>query len=129
MLSTTISSILGREHARDLRADAKRVRSTTSELPHGVTIRVATSADFDALERLAQLDCRPVPTGHVLVAAVEGELWAALPVDGGEPVADPFHPTVALTSLLALRARQLRAGEAESAPAAARRRLVAVAGR
>ena len=129
MLSTTISSQLARERARDLRRDARRAGFSAPALPVGVTIRAATSGDYEALDRLAQLDSRPLPTGHVLVADVDGEVRAALPVNGGASVADPFQHTAALVSLLALRARQLRDGGAESVPAAARRHLVAVPGR
>jgi hypothetical protein len=129
MLSTTISSILGREHARDLRREARRARASVSPVPHGVTIRPATSADHEALARLAQLDSRPMPTGQVLLAEVDGEPRAALALGGGEPVADPFHPTAALASLLELRARQMLASEVATGLAAARHHLVAVAGR
>ena len=94
-----------------------------------VTIRVAAATDDDALARLAELDSRPAPTGYVLVAEVGGELRAAVPVADGEPVADPFHPTAALTSLLALRARQLRAGDMELSAPARQRGLVAVPNR
>ena len=34
---------------------------------------------------------------------------AALPLDGGRAIADPFHRTTALVEMLDLRARQLRA--------------------
>jgi len=136
MFSTEISSSIAREHALDLRGEARRVRfarrtllTVESANPGDVTIRVAGSADDDALERLAALDSQSAPTGYVLVAEVAGELRAALPVAGGEPVADPFHPTAALTSLLALRARQLRAGGFEPVRAAAHRSLVAVPNR
>jgi hypothetical protein len=108
-----------------------RFRRTTADAPleKEVTIRVAGPADDEALARLAELDSRPAPAGYVLVAEVGCELRAALPVAGGEPVADPFHPTAALTSLLALRARQLRSGElARSAPARGRG-LVAIPNR
>jgi hypothetical protein len=94
-----------------------------------VTIRVAGPADDEALARLAELDSRPAPAGYVLVAEVRGELRAAVPVTGGEPVADPFHSTAALTSLLALRARQLRGGELEPFAPARRRGLVTVPNR
>jgi hypothetical protein len=60
-----------------------------------------------AIERLAVLDSRPCPRGRVLVAAVAGEPKAALPLDGGPPVADPFHRTAALVSLLEMRVAQL----------------------
>jgi hypothetical protein len=33
---------------------------------------------------------------------------AALPLDGGRPLADPFRRTAGAVELLALRARQLR---------------------
>ena len=79
-----------------------------------VTIRVAGPADDEALARLAELsDSRPAPVGYVLVAEVGGELRAAVSVAGGGTVADPFHPTAALTSLLALRVSQLRGSELE----------------
>jgi hypothetical protein len=94
-----------------------------------VTIRVAVPADDQALARLAELDSRPAPFGYVLVAEVGGELRAALPVTGGQPVADPFHPTAALTSLLALRARQLRGSELHPSAPVRRGGLVTVLNR
>jgi hypothetical protein len=136
MFSSTISATLAHEREIEIRrngrlAGLRRVRRANhaSADTADVTIRVATSADHHALERLAQLDSRPTPTGYVLVAEIAGELRAAVPVAGGEPVADPFHPTAALTSLLALRARQLRAGELEPARTAARRSLIAIPNR
>ena len=40
---------------------------------------------------LAELDSAVAPTGPALVAEIDGRLRAALPLDGGEPIADPFH--------------------------------------
>jgi hypothetical protein len=73
-----------------------------------VTIRMAVSADAEALGRLAQLDSAP-PPGSVpmLVAEVAGELRAALPLDGGPAIADPFRRTAELVAILAERMRQL----------------------
>jgi hypothetical protein len=62
----------------------------------------------EAIERLAQLDSARPPDGPVLVAAVGGEPVAALPLDGGPAIADPFQPTAALVSLLELRVAQMR---------------------
>ena len=45
----------------------------------------------------------------MLVAEIDGEIEAALDVDRGVSVADPFHPTAGHAELLALRARQLGA--------------------
>jgi hypothetical protein len=73
----------------------------------GITIRLARGGDRAALERLAALEERPVPFGRVLVGVVDGALVAALPLEGGDPLADPFQPTLDLLSLLRLRARQL----------------------
>jgi hypothetical protein len=43
----------------------------------------------------------------MLVAAVAGEPRAALPLNGGPVLADPFHRTAELVSLLEMRAAQL----------------------
>jgi hypothetical protein len=72
----------------------------------GVTIYL--SEPNGAIERLAQLDSARRPSGAVLVAAIGGELVAALPLDGGPAIADPFERTAALVSLLELRAAQMR---------------------
>jgi hypothetical protein len=73
----------------------------------GVVIRTATAADVAALHRLAALDCAACPRGPLLVAEVEGEIRAALPLAGGASVADPFHRAAELIELLRLRAAQL----------------------
>jgi hypothetical protein len=73
-----------------------------------LTIRMAVSADAEALGRLAQLDSAPPPAPvPMLVAEVGGELRAALPVDGGRAIADPFRWTAELVAILVERARQL----------------------
>lgn len=82
-----------------------------------VSIRLATCADADAVERLAQLEGRRTPEGAVLVAFVAGHPLAALPLDGGPPLADPFRPTAHLVRLLELRAAELAAGERAGAAA------------
>jgi hypothetical protein len=56
-----------------------------------------------AIEALAQLDSARCPSGRVLVAAVGGEPRAALPLEGGRAIADPFHRTAELVALLELR--------------------------
>jgi hypothetical protein len=43
----------------------------------------------------------------VLVAEVEAEILAALPLDGSAPVAHPWRETAGLVDLLELRSRQL----------------------
>jgi hypothetical protein len=73
----------------------------------GIAIRPAEATDVRALVRLAELDTRPLPAGRVLVAAVAGQIRAALSVDTGELIADPFAATAQLEALLRLRAEQV----------------------
>jgi hypothetical protein len=87
--------------------------STNTVIERSVTVRRATLADHAALVRLATLDSRVVPAGELVVAEVDGALWAAVSASG-EAIADPFRHTADLVSLLTLRARQLAlAGRAE----------------
>jgi hypothetical protein len=74
-----------------------------------LTVRLATSADRPALERLAALDGaeRP-PAQPVLIGTMMSRPVAALSLADGGVVADPFAPTCELVELLRLRARQLR---------------------
>src|SRR5688500_8122075 len=73
-----------------------------------LTIRMAVSADAEALRRLAQLDSAPTPApAPMLIAEVAGELRAAVPLYGDRPIADPFHRTVELVALLTERTRQI----------------------
>jgi hypothetical protein len=74
-------------------------------------IRYATPDDTVALERLAQLDSRRPPRGVVLLADVEGALWAAISLDDGHLIADPFRPSGELAFRLAQRARAIRRAE------------------
>lgn len=83
--------------------------------PHSdVTVRLASPSDARGLLRLAALDSASVPEGPTVVAEVDRELVAAMPLDGGETIAHPFHRTAAVVQMLELRAGQLRAGTAPS---------------
>ena len=73
-----------------------------------LTIRFASAADAPALERLAELDSSYVPHGLVLVAEVGGELWAALSVESGHAIADPWRPSADAVLMLAQRSRQFK---------------------
>ena len=76
-----------------------------------MTFRAASAADGPALERLAQLDSAEVPGGEILLAEKHGELVAALSLDGGQAIVDPFRETAEVVRLLELRAGQPRAVE------------------
>jgi hypothetical protein len=78
-------------------------------MTESLTIRIAYPDDRAALERLATLDARPLPSEPLLVAEVDGELWAAVSLPDGGAVADPFRPSGALVGLLHTRRLQLGA--------------------
>ena len=86
---------------------------TVSMTPTALVLRPATAADTAALERLAALDSARPLTGEVVLASVGGEVRAALSLETGRSVADPFHHSLELVPLL-----RAAAGEARS-----RRRL------
>jgi len=73
-----------------------------------VELRLCRVGDDPDLERLANLDGRPLPSGRLIVAVIGGRIVAALPLHGGPPVADPFARTEHLLPLLELRAAQIR---------------------
>ena len=72
-----------------------------------VTVRYARDEDTEALAVLADLDSSRAPRGTVIVAEAEGELWAAVSLDDGHAIANPFRPSGELTFRLAERARGL----------------------
>ena len=73
-------------------------------MDHTVTIRRSNRGDAAAIHRIAALDSGHAPAGGAMLALVAGELRAVLPLDGGRPLADPFHPTADLVELLRMAA-------------------------
>jgi hypothetical protein len=65
-----------------------------------LVLRPATSADTADLERLAALDSARPLAGEVLLADVDGGVRAALSLETGRSVADPFYPSLELVPLL-----------------------------
>lgn len=98
-----LSSIMG--------SMATTTATRTADLPD-VSLRLARRDERGALRRLAALDSARAPEGRVLVADVDGELWAARSLEDLHTVADPFRPTGDLVALLAERGRQLVRAEA-----------------
>ena len=99
-----------------------RLDRTTATL----AIRPAFDDDADAVARLAALDSAPVPAGPLLLGVVDGCRLAALDLDTGAVVSDPFSPTDELVALLRLRADRLQAA---TAPPRRRGRAGRLAGR
>jgi len=101
-------------HADALRRARARRRTPTLEswrdgsvADSTIVIRPNRPDDDRALARLAGLDSASVPAEPLLLAEVGGELHAALSLRDGAVIADPFHRTAQLVSLLQTRASQL----------------------
>jgi hypothetical protein len=90
-------------YSREIESSTKELRMNNTAL----TIRRATAADAFALRRLATIDSAAPPTGDVLLAQMGDELWAAVSVDTGAAIADPFRPSGDLVDLLRFRAERL----------------------
>jgi hypothetical protein len=88
-----------------IRPEQIHQRSTPDDAP--IVIRPAAPTDGLALERLAQLDSTRSPAGDVLVAERAGALVAAVGLESGTVIADPFQRTADVTAMLALRRRGL----------------------
>jgi hypothetical protein len=102
---------LAEAHVDELRRDAGgRTRATAGVRPPvdvEIVIRLDRPEDERALERLAGLDSAAVPAAPLLVAEADGTLRAALSLQDGAVIADPFHRTASLVALLVARAEQL----------------------
>jgi hypothetical protein len=79
----------------------------------GVVIRESMRSDAERLRRLAQLDSARLQDAPMVVAEVDGELRAAVAIDDGAVIADPFHCTADLVALTSMRATQLRTARSE----------------
>jgi hypothetical protein len=87
-----------------------------------VLVRPAHAVDADALRVLASLDSARPLTGDVLIAVAGGDVAAAISLDTGAVIADPFQPTAHLVELLRTAAHP----EPSRRPRAARFALRAV---
>jgi hypothetical protein len=104
--------------------------SPAPQVPVGestLVIRVATPVDDAELRRLAALDSARPLVGAVIVAQSDGRIDAALSLEDGRAIADPFRPTAGLVEVLGARAARLH-GPRTAAPAR-RRRIGLIAAR
>jgi hypothetical protein len=77
---------------------------------HDLTIRRLGAADAGAVQRLAELEGRPAPTGALLGAVVGDRLLAVVPLEAGQSLADPFAASGEALALAEMRAAQMRGG-------------------
>jgi hypothetical protein len=74
-----------------------------------LTIRQGTDSDRPVLRLLAELDsARPIE-GPVVLAEHDGRAIAAVGLDQGRAIADPFQPTAEVVELLRSWVEQARA--------------------
>jgi hypothetical protein len=78
---------------------------TTS--PNALTLRLALAEDAPALHTLAELDEEPELSSQVLLALLDGEAVAALSLDDGRVVSNPFVATSDAVTMLRHRAGHL----------------------
>ena len=82
--------------------------STWANVTPEVTIRRARREDGTLLDTLAELDSAPSLHGDALIAEQGHTPVAAIELETGRAVADPFRPSAPVVELLRLRAAQLR---------------------
>ena len=92
------------------RRPSVRASRRSAPTPHwgAVTMRLATSSDKPALERLAELGRTSAPLEPVLLGVVTQYPVAAMSLADGQIVAEPTTDTRELLELMKLRARQLQ---------------------
>jgi hypothetical protein len=107
MLSySSLSSALATE--RDLAAREKARTAWERRQRGDLRIRAAVDADSVSILHVARLDSSRPPVGTILVAEDAGEIVAAIAVEDGATVANPFRVTAPVVAVLRLRAEQLR---------------------
>lgn len=73
-----------------------------------LSLRLSSDADGAELDRLAQLDSRPLPPGPHLLGERDGRIEAAISLATAEVVADPFRRTAEVCELLRCYAGNVR---------------------
>src|SRR5438128_360168 len=94
--------------ARELAASRRRPDPVIDR----IVLRPAVLSDGAAVAALAALDSAERPSGDLLIAELDGRIVAAVALDDGRAIADPFRLTADLVDLLRRRARQINAHNA-----------------
>ncbi len=111
MIHPEIQRLMAADRIETLRQAAwhpPRSRRPVQEDMTEIELRLCRVTDNCALADLAALSERVLPKGSFVLALVDGRLVAALPIDGGPLLSDPFVRTTHLHRLLELRAAQIR---------------------
>lgn len=111
-MQATLNSLAAREHVADLHRAAsvrgggrvslrrRRMTAMLSSARPAAAVRFAYAREAGTLRRLAQLDDAPELAGEILVATIDEEVVAALSLDDGRVVANPFVLTSDAVGLL-----------------------------
>jgi hypothetical protein len=112
IMKRSLNALAASEHIADLhraangrgagRAGVRRRRGTAaaSSARPVAAVRFAHPDEARTLRRLAQLDDAPELAGEILVATIDAEIVAALSLDDGRVVANPFILTSDAVELL-----------------------------
>ncbi|MDQ3573269.1 MAG: hypothetical protein M3383_10500 [Actinomycetota bacterium] len=85
--------------------------------PAEIVIRVSGPEDLPRIASVAGLDSAQVPAGPMLVASVGGQIRAAISLEDGAVIADPFHRTSELVDMLRIRSIAIGARSTQAAGA------------
>ena len=80
-----------------------------------LVIRLAVASDETELRRLAHMDSARPLSGQALLAEQGGSVIAALSLDDGTAIADPFVASADAVAMLRVRAEQLNRSSATAA--------------
>jgi hypothetical protein len=139
-MGTSLIAIVASEHIADLhraadergagRAGLRRRRTSTavSSARPAAVVRIAHPDEAATLRLLAELDDAPELSGEILVATFEAEVVAALSLDEGRVVANPFVFTSDAVALLRVTASALAGRRSRRWRPALRPRLAWTAG-
>jgi hypothetical protein len=112
IMATSLNALAASEHVADLhraanghragRAGPRRKRSSgaASSARPAAAVRFAHADEAGTLRRLAELDDAPELAGEILVATIDADVVAALSLDDGRVVANPFVFTSDTVELL-----------------------------
>jgi hypothetical protein len=111
-MNTDLNYALAQGRIDDLHRAGERERRAAATRAAGrgdrpLTIRMSRPADREPITRVARLDSQWPPGEPLLVAEVDEEIVAALSLETGVVIANPFKRTADVVALLRLRAEQL----------------------
>jgi hypothetical protein len=109
-MTTSFNALVAREHAAALGRAAEHYRSAKPEAASArrvIALRQAQANDARALKILAELDEEPELSGETLLALIDEDAVAAMSLEDGRVVSNPFVATREAVSLLKLHAHHL----------------------